>query len=80
MLTRAWCLYEICCSRKVSIGVSKNQVDSFYEMLRAGSHEIMTAIGKIDLENASSYLPEDKERIFATIIMLLGATVFGYSK
>ena len=67
MLTRAWCLYEICCSRKVSIGVSKNQVDSFYEMLRAGSHEIMAAIGKIDLENASSYLPEDKERIFAVV-------------
>lgn len=71
MLTRAWCLYEICCSKKISIGMSRMQLTNFYDTLKANSGrtalDIVADLGKIDLENASAYLVEDKEKIFAVV-------------
>jgi len=67
MLLRAWCLYEICCSKKISIGMSRKQLTDFYEALKTKTYDIVPDLGKIDLEKAEAYLKEDQEKIFAVV-------------
>jgi len=68
-LTRVWCLFEIACSKKLSIGLSSKQVKAFQKTLRNanGISEITSSLCKINVEQATSYLPEDKEKIFAVV-------------
>ena len=67
MLKRAWCLFEISCSKKVSVAISRAQKDAFVKTLREDRAEIYNALCTIDLEKASSFLPEDMERISAVV-------------
>ena len=67
MLKRAWCLFEISCSKKVSVAISRAQKDAFVKTLREDRAEIYKALCTIDLEQATSYLPEDMERISAVV-------------
>jgi len=71
-LTRVWCLFEISCSQKLSIALSRKQVEAFQRMLRIDFEVISASLFKIDVENASSFLPEDKERIFAAVRSIEG--------
>ena len=68
---RAWCLYEISCSSKLSVAISKTQRDAFYETLRNNQEAIMTALCNINLENATAWMKEDQERIFEVSMLLL---------
>ena len=67
MLKRAWCLFEISCSKKVSVAISRAQKDAFVMTLREDVGEIYKALCTIDLEKATSYLPEDMERISTVV-------------
>ena len=67
MLKRAWCLFEISCSKKVSVAISKAQKDAFVKTLRKDRTEIYKALCTIDLEKATSFLPEDMDRISAVV-------------
>ncbi len=66
-LTRVWCLFEISCSKKLSIGISKKQVAAFQQTLRSDYDAIVASLCEIDLELATSFLPEDKDRTFAVV-------------
>ena len=67
MLKRAWCLIEISCSKKISVAISRAQKDAFVTTFRVDSDEIYKALCTIDLEKATSFLPEDMERISAVV-------------
>ena len=67
MLKRAWCLFEISCSKKVSVAISRAQKDAFVKTLREDREAIYKALCTIDLEKATSYLPEDMERISTVV-------------
>ena len=71
MLFRAWCLYEISCSTKISIAISQTQRDAFYDTLRNSQEAIMTALCNINLENATAWMKEDQERIFEVLVLFL---------
>ncbi len=66
LLTRAWCLYEISCSGKLSIAVSKAELDAFHETLLspAGVQQMLSQLSQINLERCESYLQSDREQIF----------------
>ena len=66
-LTRVWCLYEIYCSANLAVALSRKQLQDFQEQLREDFKSVQLALCKIDLEQATSYLPEDRERIFAVV-------------
>ena len=66
-LQRVWCLYELKSSKNISIALSAHEVDSFQERLRYDTSSIMKAVSGIYLENAESYMKEDKDRIFEVI-------------
>jgi len=68
-LTRVWCLFEIACSKKLSIALSSTQVKMFHDTLRrsGGIHAITASLCHINVENATSFLPEDREKIFAVV-------------
>ena len=67
MLTRAWCLYEISCSKKLSIGMSKDQNLSFNRELKRTKNSVLNTIWQIDLEKANAWLKEDKDKIFDVV-------------
>ena len=67
MLKRAWCLFEISCSKKISVAISRAQKDAFVTTLREDREEIYKALCTIDLEKATSFLTEDMERISAVV-------------
>jgi tetratricopeptide (TPR) repeat protein len=67
MLTRVWCLYEISCSSSLYIAICPKEIDSLYACLRGSTGALINSLCKIDVEKATSYLPEDKERIFAVV-------------
>ena len=69
MLTRAWCLYEISCSRHLSITMSRSQIESFRATLTNPStkREVEAALCKIDLQNSQAYLAADRDRIFEVV-------------
>jgi len=66
-LTRVWCLFEIACSKKLSIAMSSTQVKAFHVALRNNPEAIISSLCKIDVEKATSFTPEDKEKIFAVV-------------
>ena len=67
MLTRAWCLYEICCSQQISIALSRKEVAAFQVTLRHDYESIMKSLCQIDLEKCTTYNPEDLRRIFEAV-------------
>lgn len=67
LLTRAWCLYEISCSKRLFIALSSKQEEGFKLILRSDQDMIISALCRIMLENATSYLPEDKLLIFNVV-------------
>jgi hypothetical protein len=58
MLNRAWCLYEISCSKKLSIAMSHKQITDFRETLinTRTRHTIEMSLCKIDLEKSDAYV------------------------
>jgi tetratricopeptide (TPR) repeat protein len=70
-LTRAWCLWEIHCTRatgsQLSIVLSSEQEKSFHETLRNNYLDIMKHLCKINVEKSEAFKIEDKENIFAAI-------------
>ena len=67
-MTRVWCLFELSCSNKtLEIALSGDQLQSFYSTLRRDWEEIIASLCVIDLEKATSFSPEDKDRIFEVI-------------
>ena len=69
-VTRVWTLFELSCSTNLHIALSGEQRVAFYETLKNRDtiqSKILGAVGAINLQNATSYLPEDKERIFDVI-------------
>ena len=67
MLKRAWCLYEISCSEKLSIAISKKEEESFMHTLRSDIDSIAANLCKIKLENATAYLETDRQQIFNAV-------------
>ena len=67
MLKRAWCLYEISCSEKLSIAISKKEEESFMHTLRSDMDSIAASLCKIKLENATAYLETDRQQIFNAV-------------
>jgi hypothetical protein len=69
MLTRAWCLYEISCSKRLSITMSKKQIENFRETLcNSATHgQVEEALCKIDLKNSKAWCVSDKDRIFEVV-------------
>jgi hypothetical protein len=72
MLTRVWCLYEISCSEKISIALSRKELASFQHTLRTDFDKIVASLCKIDLEKCDSFLKEDKEKIFTVVRSMEG--------
>ena len=67
MLTRAWCLYEISCSNRLSVAISRKQREEFCKTLREDFDSIIASLCVIDLEKASAWLKEDQDRIFEVV-------------
>ena len=76
---RAWCLYEISCGDSISIVMSDKQKSDFQHTLRNDYASIMTSLCKIDLENATSHLPEDREKIFTAVRAIEGGGFDGFN-
>ncbi len=72
MIKRAWCLYEISCSKKLSIAICRDQEANFIDTLRYNHSSIIASLSKIDLENATAYLDADKENIFEAVRSIEG--------
>lgn len=70
-LRRAWCLWEIHCTRitnsNFQILLSSKQEQSLCETLRSNFNEIMKNLCQINVEESESFLLQDKERIFEAI-------------
>ena len=67
-LLRVWTLFELAYSKNIRIMLSRDQVESFYRTLRdKGTGSIIAAMCTINVENATSFLLEDKEKIFEVI-------------
>lgn len=70
-LTRVWCLWELYCTRStgsnLEILLSSTQTKDFYKSLVVQPDEASKSVASIDVKTATSYLPEDKEMIFAVI-------------
>jgi hypothetical protein len=67
MIKRAWCLYEISCSKELYIAICKDQEADFLHALRNDSDSIIASFSRIDLENATAWLEEDKKQIFEAV-------------
>ena len=67
MLKRAWCLYEISCSRKLSVAVSRQEEESFVDTMRRDIKSIVASLCRIKLENATAHMETDKEQIFEVV-------------
>ena len=79
MLTRVWCLLEMCYSPRISIILSGREVLSFQQRLRKDLSSISKDLSsiskilcKIDVENATSFIQEDRVRIFDVIRSMSG--------
>jgi hypothetical protein len=75
MLLRAWCLLEICYSLKISIALSRAQLEAFYHTMRTNIDDISASLCKIDLEKSTSFIPEDREQIFAVVQGMEGGSM-----
>ena len=67
MLKRAWCLYEISCSKQLSVAISKEEEISFVRTLRSASDFIVASLSRIDLRKATAFLDQDKQQIFEVV-------------
>ena len=67
MLTRAWCLYEISCSDRISIALSRQEVAAFQEILRSDYDSIMISFSQINLEKCTAWNLDDLMRIFEAV-------------
>ena len=67
LLRSAWHLYEICCNETIDIVINRYEVEVFMQTLRKDPDEIISALSQIDVENATCFLEEDKDRIFEVI-------------
>eukprot|EP01038_Epipyxis_sp_PR26KG_P014216 gene14216-19075_t len=67
LLERAWCLYEISCSNNLFIALSKLQWIDFKNTLLEDNRSIMSSLSKIDLENSSCFISDEKESIFREV-------------
>ena len=72
ILTRVWCLLEMCYSPRISIILSRKQISSFQTRLREDFDSISKSLCEINAENATSFKPEDRERIFRVIESMEG--------
>ena len=66
-LKRAWCVFEITFSEKISVAISRAQKDAFLKTLREDPVKVYKTLYTIDFEKAESHLPEDMERISAVV-------------
>jgi hypothetical protein len=56
-----------CSNKTLEITLSGEQLRAFYDTLREDREDIMASLCVIDVEQATSYLPEDRDRIFEVI-------------
>eukprot|EP01041_Mallomonas_annulata_P009439 gene9439-19610_t len=70
-LTRAWCLFEIFCTRsagvKLSIQLSNTQKENFHIRLRQDFDNILLKLSKIDISKSQSYIESDREKILTAV-------------
>jgi tetratricopeptide (TPR) repeat protein len=70
-LRRAWCLWEIHCTRitgsNFSIVLSSEQKKSLHETLRTDFDDIIKQLCKINVEESEAFLVEDRDQIFAAV-------------
>jgi tetratricopeptide (TPR) repeat protein len=67
MLTRAWCLYEMSCSVKISVALSRNELYAFQSKLLHENSDVLAALSRINLARCECFLEEDKRRIFDVV-------------
>jgi len=68
-LTRVWCLFEIVCSKKLSIALSSSQMVAFHDTMRSddGVDVVTSSLCNINVQKADAYSPDDKTKIFAVV-------------
>ena len=71
-LTRAWCLWELYCSHvtdcKFDVALSEtDQAQLIADLAKGCTSRLNRMKTVIDVSRSTSYMPEDKERIFAAI-------------
>lgn len=71
LVEKAWCLYEISCSKKISLALSRKQNSNFQRALRVDV-DYRASICKINLENATCREERDREDIFKAVGSLPG--------
>merc|ERR1712232_963210 len=68
-ITRVWCIFEILQTvvggAKFAVALPEHVEQNFIEtfMSDGGAKKVETALSKIDVQNAQSYRPEDKDTI-----------------
>ena len=67
---------EISCSKRLFVTLSPEQKKDFQAVLKKDSGSIVASLCRIDLENATSFLAEDRERIFAVVHRMGGFAGF----
>ena len=67
MLKRAWCLFEISCSKLVTIALSRKQLEAFKVNYNENCLFLLSKLGNIDLQKATAFIPEDRDRIFEVV-------------
>jgi hypothetical protein len=75
--TRAWCIFEAYCTviteSRFEIAMSAKERDDFLKnTISDPVGTINTMLGKINAENSTSFLPEDKDHIFEVILKEVG--------
>jgi tetratricopeptide (TPR) repeat protein len=75
--TRAWCIFEAYCTviteSRFEIAMSAKEHDDFLKnTISDPEGTINTMLGKINAENSTSFLPEDKDHIFEVILKKVG--------
>jgi len=70
-LKRAWCLWEIVCTRttsaKLTIQFSHAERLKFQTILKTNFEYIMKAFSRIDVEDSEAWNPKDKDMIFDVV-------------
>lgn len=72
LFTRAWCLFEISCSSKISVILSRKEQASLYAMMRNDTEQIMVMLSGINLRNCDCFLKSDLVRINEVVYSMPG--------
>jgi tetratricopeptide (TPR) repeat protein len=75
-LTRAWCLWELYCTRitssKLTVQLNSSEICDFQRTLRESSDEIMNSFCRLDVTNSQAFLAADKTMILGAVASLPG--------